>query len=284
MNDLEREAVILNAAWSMIDEMVNWAMFVKVERTEPTNLMFQTRQCARLFLILLGDFLSDVRAFKGEPPPLGLKPAPSNAALSDLTFLFHLRQVGKNPLLGSNPGPLNAVIEDFGGWLETSFKAEGVNLHAIDVVADLTVTRFRYLKMCGDIAKHNLARLATNAKHLRQLLVDAGYDVTEAKSYLALETFSEWFADGVFIYQSSQIAEFLNNLRWAIYDYVQPQFRRAFRWRPDIAVDPPMYDFRVPDGLEDPLAQAMYFELMQRSRREPYVRRFVVHPTMKMRY
>jgi len=81
INDLEREAVILNPAWSMIDEMVNWAMFVAVERTEPTNLMFQTRQCARLFLILLGDFLSDVRAFKGEPLPLGLKPAPSNAAV-----------------------------------------------------------------------------------------------------------------------------------------------------------------------------------------------------------
>lgn len=36
MNDTEREVIILNSAWEMIDEMVNWAMFVKNECTEPT--------------------------------------------------------------------------------------------------------------------------------------------------------------------------------------------------------------------------------------------------------
>jgi len=37
MNDTEREVIILNSAWEMIDEMVNWAMFVKNECTEPTQ-------------------------------------------------------------------------------------------------------------------------------------------------------------------------------------------------------------------------------------------------------
>ncbi len=80
MNDVEREAIILNSAWEMIDGMVNWAMFVKNDRAEPTNLMFETGQHRWLFIILLGDFLSEIRAFMGAPIPLGLKPAPSKTA------------------------------------------------------------------------------------------------------------------------------------------------------------------------------------------------------------
>ena len=136
MNEIERESIILNSAWGMIDGMVNWAMFVKNDHADPTNLMFQTEQHSRLFLILLGDFLSDARAFKGEPVPLGLKKAPSNARPSDLTFIFHLRQVCEDPRLGSNATGLGKGIEAFADWLEGYFVARAVNLHAIDVVAD----------------------------------------------------------------------------------------------------------------------------------------------------
>jgi hypothetical protein len=152
MNDIEREAIILNSAWEMIDGMVNWAMFVRNDRTEPTNLMFETRQHSRLFIILLGDFLSEIRAFKGDPVPLGLKSAPSNARPSDLTFIFHLRQVCADPKLGADVTNLSAEIEAFADWLEGDLVATGVNLHAID-------------------------------------------------------------DDDIFIYHSSQIAEFLNNIR-----------------------------------------------------------------------
>jgi hypothetical protein len=176
MNDIEREVIILNSAWEMIDGMVNWAMFVKNDRTEPTNLMFETRQHSRLFAILLGDFLSEIRGFKGDPVPLGLKSPPSNARPSDLTFLFHLRQVCADPKLGADTAALSAVIETFADWLEGEFTAPSVNLPAIDVVADLRVARFRYIKMCADITKHNLARLATNVGHLRKLLKAAGSD------------------------------------------------------------------------------------------------------------
>src|SRR5216684_1983477 len=182
MNEIERESIILNSAWEMIDGMVNWAMFVKNDRTAPTNLMFETSQHRRLFIILLVDFLSEVRAFKGDPVPLGLKTAPSNARPCDLTFIFHLRQVCADPKLGADATGLSARIEAFADWLEGDFVALGVNLHAIDVVADLRVARYRYIKMCGDIAKHNLARLATNVGHLRKLLEAAGHSVSEQEA------------------------------------------------------------------------------------------------------
>jgi len=61
MNKIEQEAIILYSAWKMIDEMVNSAMFVINNCTEPTQLMFKSGQNSRLFIILLGDFLSQVR-------------------------------------------------------------------------------------------------------------------------------------------------------------------------------------------------------------------------------
>jgi hypothetical protein len=48
MNQMEREAIILNLAWEMIDPMVTWAMFVKNDRAQSTNPLFQTSGHARL--------------------------------------------------------------------------------------------------------------------------------------------------------------------------------------------------------------------------------------------
>ncbi|MBI4182552.1 MAG: hypothetical protein HY521_00980 [Proteobacteria bacterium] len=284
MNDIEREAIILNSAWEMIDGMVNWAMFVKNDRTVPTNLMFETAQHSRLFVILLGDFLSEIRAFRGDPVPLGLTRTPSNARPSDLTFLFHLRQVCADPKLGTDTTALSAAVESFADWLEGEFTAQGVNLHTIDVVANLRIARIRYIKMCGDIAKHNLARLATNVSHLRKLLEAAGHPVCEQKAYLAVENFFEWFHNNIFIYHSSQIAEFLNNIRWSIYDYLQPEFRRPWHLTPKATPRFPIYSYRVPSDITEPVARAMYWDAMNRSRSKPYVQRFVVAESFKRRY
>jgi hypothetical protein len=284
MNDIEREVIILNSGWEMIDGMVNWAMFVKHDNTALTSLMFQTRQHSLLFAILLGDFLSQTGAYKGDPVPLGLKAAPSNARPSDLTFLFHLRQVCDDPKLGTEITALSAAIESFADWLEGEFTAPNVNLPAIDVVADLRIARFRYIKMCADIAKHSLARLATNVGHLRKLLEAAGHPVSEQEAYLAVENFFEWFHDDIFIYHSSQIAEFLNNIRWAIYNYLQPEYQRSWHWSDRATVQFPIYSYRVPAEITEPLALAMYWNAMNRSRSSPYMPRFVVTDGFKRYY
>lgn len=284
MNDIEREAIILNSAWEMIDGMVNWAIFVMHDNTALKSLMFQTRQHSLLFAILLGDFLSQIGAFKGDPVPLGLKAAPSNARPSDLTFLFHLRQVCADPKLGTDTTALRAAIESFAGWLESEFTAPNVKLPAIEVVADLRIARLRYIKMCADIAKHILARLATNVRYLRKLLEAAGHPVSEQEAYLAVENFFEWFHDDIFIYHSSQIAEFLNNIRWAIYDYLQPEFQRSWHWTDKATAQFPIYSYRVPAEITEPLALAMYWNAMNRSRSRPYMPRFVVTDALKQRY
>ena len=54
----EQEVIVLKAIWELIDEMVNYEMFVKLSRTNDAVLMFNSRTHQRLFNILLVDFLS----------------------------------------------------------------------------------------------------------------------------------------------------------------------------------------------------------------------------------
>lgn len=284
VNETEREAIILNSAWEMIDGMVNWAIFEKTEQTVLSNLWFPTAQHRQLFLILLADFLSQTRGYSGRPIPLGLREPPSGTSPSNLTFLFHLRQVCANPTLGPDASRLSEAVEAFGHWLEFKFLAEGVNLHGIDIVTDLTVSRLQYIRICGDIAKHNLARLESNAKRLRDLLEAAGHEITESQAYLAIPSFNEWFADNIFIYHASQIAEMLNEIRWEIYSYLQPEFRRSWHRSAGWSESFPLYGYHVPAEIKEPIAHAMYWEAMNRSRSRPYVQRFSIADYAKKEY
>jgi hypothetical protein len=284
MNDTEREVIILNSAWEMIDEMVNWAMFVKNECTEPTHLLLTNRAFSRLFIIFLGDFLSEVKAYNGKPA-LGLsKPAPNGAPPSDKTFLFHIRQVCTNPKLGTDSTRLSQAVDAFAEWLESEFTAQSVNLSAIGFVEDLRITRIQYIQMCGDIAKHNLARLEKRVNDLCKLLKVKKPSVSEQDAYLAVEGFFEWFQGNIFIYHSSQIAEFLNNIRWSIYEYLQPEFQRSWHQPDNWATDFPAYAYHVPPNVTEPLTRAMYWNLMNRARLRPIVPRFVICETSKRRY
>lgn len=217
--------------------MVNRSVFVGLQTDKPTTLLPQTREHALLFVVLLRDFLSEVRSVGKTPLPMGLCKPPPNSSPSDRTFIFHLRQVCAAPRLGTDPSGLNCTVEQFARWLEGSFDAKGVNLANIDLVCDLRVERYRYIQMCGDIAKHSLPRLSVNARHLRNLLRDAGHEITEEQSYLAIPSFFDWFFDDCFMYSLSRITEFLNEIRWAIFDYLEPEHQRAWRQIDDVAYE-----------------------------------------------
>jgi hypothetical protein len=45
-----------------------------------------------------------------------------------------------------------------------------------------------------------------------------------------------------------------------------------------------MYSYRKPAEITEPLAHAMYWDVMNRSRSTPYVQRFVVADSFKRRY
>ena len=284
MNAIEREAIILNSAWTMINGMVNWSMFVETDLDKPTNLMFEDEAHQRVFIILLRDFLSQVRAHGEQPTPFGLKKVPHDACASDRTFLFHLRQVCECPQLGADAGNLRSEVESFAAWLEGEFVAPEVWLPDMKEPVDLRITRYRYITMCGDIAKHHLGRLSTVASHIQGLLRQSRRDIDEQMAYLVIKDFFGWFFDNVFLYHSSQIAEFLNNIRWAIFWYLQPEFERSYHLTEGATPDLHLYSYNIPEDINQPMARTMYWDVMNRVRQEPWMKRFTVHEAHKLRY
>ena len=285
MNDVEREAIILNSAWKMIDGMVNWAMFIKSDLSEPTNLQFNNNECAQIFVILLGDFLSQITPNKNGIMPLGLKEAPSNARPTDLTFLYHIRQVCASPKLARDASTLGREVEAFADWLEESFVLPEDYLAYIEAEVELQIERYKYLKMCGDITKHHLGRLSRNVRHIQDLLEKAsGRAVREQDAYQEVEHFYEWFFDHVFFCHSSEIAEFLNNIRWEIFSYLKNEFGRSYYLTDKATPNFHAYSYRVPEEIREPIAQAMYWDAMNRVRKGLWFPRFVVADVLKQRH
>ena len=127
-NKTEQEVIILNAIWGMIDDMVNFEMFVKTEQTTDLVLMFSTSTHMRLFNVLLVDFLSQPQPQprQGGSLPFDLPQPRSNGRQTDLTHLFYLRQVCAAPKLGSDASVIAGPLEGFSDWLETEAVVEKV--------------------------------------------------------------------------------------------------------------------------------------------------------------
>lgn len=278
MSQIEKEPVVLNAAWEMIDGMVNWAMFAKNDLTEPTTLLFESRTHAELFIILLTDFLSPIQTSKSSETAFPLDNVPSNAQGVDRTFIFHLRQVCRKPQLGREVTNLSSAVEEFARWLDTTITSRQVNLSLIDVTADIALKRYFYIKMCGNIAKHGIARLGRVIRALRGLLAEAGHEVSIQEAHQATEQFYSWFFDDVFMFHYNQIVEFLNNIRWHLFEYLLPEFGRSWHSLTRFEGD---YGFHVPKSIVDPFAQTMYWDLMNRVRSKPYIRPFVADASFK---
>ena len=278
MNQTERESVILNSAWAMINDMVNWAMFDQNDLIGPTTLKFQSSTHAELFIILLADFLSPIQQSKSNKIVQNLGKLPNYARGADRTFIFHLRQVCLHPQLGKGATELSDKVEEFASWLETSMMSRGVNLDSIDIVADIEIERYRYLKMCGNNAKHSLPRLSRVVSELHGLLTVAGHKVSIQDANLATKPFFDWFFEDMFIFHSNQIVEFLNDVRWLMFEYLQPEYLRS--WYPGGRFTGD-YGYHIPDSVTDPFARAMYWDIMNRVRMRPWMERFVVDDAFK---
>jgi hypothetical protein len=87
-------------------------------------------------------------------------------------------------------------------------------------------------------------------------------------------------------YHTSHIAEMLNAILWGIYDYLWPEFRRAFTPENFPQGDPRfgMYRYDMPPEIGEGLPRAMYWDLMNEMRRKPSVEKFTAHWSLKGRY
>lgn len=279
---IEHEIIVLYAVWDMIGEMVNFDMFEKLASLENTNLMFSTSTHTRLFNVLLVDFLSSPQKDRSRGSlPFGLPPTPKSGRPSDNSYLYYLREICKSPRFDGDTGQLFSAVKSFCDWLDTECLVEKVWLAEISVSANVRASRLSLLKICGNIGKHNFSRLEANVGEIARILASSGAPIDEQQAFLALPSFYEWFHRNFFVYHSSTIAEFLNNLRWAIFRYLQPEFSRSYT-RPE--PQDIRYSFKYPEDCQQPLARSMYWDLMNNVREEPYFPTFTVTSSLKNQY
>jgi hypothetical protein len=196
---LEQEAIVLNALMGMVDDMVNHIIFCfPGESRDNTNLLPQTADTLRRFAILLRDFLSPVTSRGNNPMPFGL-PNPSNCGrATDYTSLFYLTRVCKNPLIGTDTVSLGNLVHDSVEWLEATACVPEVWLSKIGVKLDLNIKRIDFIRMGGDIGKHNFIRLGGQAAKLQKILKVNGVTIDESQAYAALPDCWDWFHTHLF--------------------------------------------------------------------------------------
>lgn len=265
LSEVETEVVLLKAVNEIIDSIVNFEVLRIVGKDPDSEIRFQSTTHRRFFNIVLVDFLSTT----DEQIPL-----------NKTSYLRGLRSIVKSPAfdVGDSVGPLRIATSDFVAWLEQEIEVD-VWLPSIEVETRLKVTRVDFIKMCGNVSKHNFLRAGGVAKELQVLLSNSGVSATLGDALLALSDFYVWFHTDILAYHSSTITEFLNEIRWGIHEYLQPEYQRSFEW-----TKPPGYKFNYPAEVVDPFAKACYWDLMNEIRAKPYLRRFKVTKYLKMRY
>ncbi|MCP4165926.1 MAG: hypothetical protein GY759_08535 [Chloroflexi bacterium] len=281
MNEIERETIILNAVCHLIDDMLNRSMLVEEWSSDWSNIMFRTDAHARLFNILLGDFLSIPNPKKGGALPFGLPPPPTDGNGSNRTYLHFLKTVSDDPQLGPASYQLTDAVYAFASWLEGNTFIEKVWFSSMDLELDMTVQRIKALKMTGDIGKHNFTRLEGVVKGFQSTMEANGHAKPIEECYLALPEFQDWFYRHAFAYQSSQIAEFLSSIIWEIHLYLKPEYDRSTKFWFDEKMKIQMYKFETPTGLNDTFAKAMHWDLMNMVQRGPFLPRFIAGANMK---
>lgn len=265
---IEQEVILLRAISDHIGEMVNFEVMDVYGDDPHSHIMFKTMTHRRFFNILLVDFLSKTD---------------ERGPVKKTSFLGGLLEICENPSFNHQDSisSLKATAEKFKLWLRTNVKIS-VWLPGIDEEAHLEVERYNFLKMTGDVSKHNYLRAIGVAEDLSKALKDSGIECDIQDALLALPDFYERFHTDIMTYHSSTIAEFLNNIRWGIYFYLKPEFNKSIERSNDDLIG---YRYRAPDDISSSkYAKDCYWELMNQVRSPPYMRKFVVSENFKSEY
>lgn len=282
---LEQEAIVLNATMGMVDDMVNHAIFCSPgEARKNTNLLPQTSETLRQFAILLRDFLSPVTGKGQRSMPFGLPKPPRGGRATDHTTLFYLARVCENPLIASDVKFLAVHVHGFIEWLECSAFVPGVWLSNIEVEVDLTIRRIDFIRMGGDIGKHNFLRLGGQAAKLIRILGENGVTINESEAFAALPDCWDWFHTHLFAYHASTIAEFLNNIRYAIRRYVEPAAKSRNRVVGKGGGNLETDTFDRPTDIKSEFAWGQYYDLLSSTQRRPNFPPFSVTQSLKTRF
>lgn len=261
---VEREVVLLVSVVEIIGDLVNKMLFDVHTYGSGSQVMFKTSSDLRVFSILLVDFLSGTD---------------SQGPVPSVTFLGALDEITRNPQFeyAGSCTRLREGTAAFRGWLGEAPPID-VWLPTLDREIPLALQRLDWIKMVGDLSKHDPLRAIRVAKRLS---VASGGALSLEDAILSLRDFYDRYYTDVLAYHSSTLVAFLNELRWGVQDYLTPLYQRSYVAE---GGHPPKYSYRYPGGLDNRFAQSRFWDLMNSIRARPYVEAFEVDSVFKRRY
>jgi hypothetical protein len=269
IENIEKEIIYLLAIKQFIDEMVNLEVIHLLGESPDMNIQFKSITHQKFFNIILVDFLScaDTKILGEEKP-----------------YLKALTSICKHPHFNQNDSikTLNDTTESFIDWLNKEFIVEKIWFPSINLETNLTIKRIEFIKICGNLSKHNFSRLSGVAKEIIEIFKNNQLTLSEENALAIFGEFYDWFHNNIFNYHSSAIAEFLNNIRWGIYEYLQPEYKQSIIY---IQNDPRnRHKYTYPKGVGNKFAKECYWNLMNEIMVKPHMKKFVVTRYLKMRY
>ena len=180
LNDIEEEVILLKAVMELINSMVNFEMLQLVGNDPDSCILFESMTHQRYFNIVLVDFLSctDKKAF-----------------ITQTTYLGALKKISKSPNFNFNGSVISLSIatKEFCDWLDQEIEVHELWMPSVEKEITLILTRFDFLKMCGNIAKHNFLRSIGVAGDLKKILSKSGISIELDEAMLALDDFYKQF-------------------------------------------------------------------------------------------
>lgn len=258
--NLELEIIGLKVAIDTLDSMVNRQMLEHVG----AQAFFPTEQHQKLFFILLNDFLA--------------KKTDAVLMPGNLSCFENVEKITNHPLLkvDGSTAALKAALDIFSKWLKKEVDLT-IWAPSLDMELPLHLSREKIIYFASNMSKHHFGHLTDVVKQINNLLPDQ--EQPRHNIISALESVYSELNDNILNYHGSTIAEMLNNIRWGIHEYLSPEFHRAYQKTDDI-----FYKFDIPKDIKTDFARSCYWEIMNSVRSKPYIERFSVAETLKLRY
>jgi hypothetical protein len=258
--------------------MVNYEVLELYHKDPNSEVHFKSRTHRQYFNIILLDFL------KLEVFPMKIK------------CLEGLGHIPADPQFGNEVAALKAATKGFQSWLDQDvqpmddgnqarkFWFPSLDSDSLDGEIALKIKRSEFIKICGNISKHNPLSLSQQAEVVRRIFERSSVTIDITQALLAMEDFYNLFHDDIFIYHGSTIAEFLNNIRLGIHEYLRQECTDSKSSYWDAGLKTRGYKFRWPRGLKNPFVRTIYWDLMNDILSGTYMKRFSVNKILKLRY
>jgi hypothetical protein len=272
LSDEEKEILILKGVWESIDSMLNYEI-VSLHHNDPeSEINFNSITHKKFFNIILVDFLS------------------SKIFGIDKTCMQALQIICQNPQYNSDIISLQSATNNFKTWLDQYIKLDcggavrNFWFPTINQEICLKITHAEFIDICGNISKHNPFILDRKARTITEIFARSNVMIETNQALLLIGEFYEQFHDDLFSYHSGTIAEFLNNLRWSIYEYLQPLHRQSVQYFWDERYNRNAHRFIFPDNIDNTYVRDLFLRLMNNVESEPYMPKFEVTRYLKLRY